>query len=223
MWEHVSSFFPGKPELSLDEHGMDAWGSQGIATAPACRDPVIPTPDWLQHSDLKNPWLYAERSTPNAHLSFTDIGDTRFLHTNGECPIPETGGATHPAIIINTPASQLHVKLEDITRSTNPKVLWDNWFSLKNTAPGGNGLKVIDGQEPMEPPEGESLDFIPFCFPSKNSIDFLNGTKYKLTVESLKDDRDLSITPFKDEVILRPRPMCDIVTSSASQMREFLS
>ena len=190
------------PEVSQDANGMDAWGSQGIAIAPKCETPVLPTPDWLRHTTLKSPWLYTERSTANAHVAYTDVGDLRFVHTDGTCPLPRD----HPSIILNTPASDVHVTLQDITTMSSPKKIWDNWFSLKNTAPGGNGIKVVSYQQPSKP-DGE--DFIPFCFPKVNDIDFLDGTKYKLTVESVPDDKDVSLTPWKDEIILRPRPLCD--------------
>jgi hypothetical protein len=53
------------------------------------------------------------------------------------------------------------------------------------------------------------LSFAPFCFDGIRSLDQLN-TKFRLTVESMKDERDLSIVPFKDVMILRPRPLCDL-------------
>jgi hypothetical protein len=207
--DHVLTVLAKVPELSLDENGMDAWGSQGIASAPTCDTRLLTPPDWMQYTSLKNPWLYAERATPNAHVAFTDIGDLRFVHTDGTCPLPDE----HPAIILNTPSSRIHVTLEDVTQTTNPRMLWDNWFSLKNSAPGGNGIKVVSYQQPAE--EGE--DFIPFCFPSLKEIDFLSGTKYKLTVESVPDANDISIKPWKDEIILRPRPLCD--TTDPSTLR----
>ena len=200
---HVPVSFPEKePEISLDSDGMDAWTSQGIARAPKCEIPILPTPDWMKYTSLKNPWLYVERSTPNSHVAYTDIGDAEFVHTNGTCPIPDS----HPSIILNTPASDVHVTLQDVSLGNDGEKLWDNWFSLKNTAPGGNGVKIVSYQVPSKP-DGE--DFIPFCFPKSHDIDFLDGTKFKLTVESVPNDKDVSVTPWKDEIILRPRPVCD--------------
>jgi hypothetical protein len=212
LFDHIFTFFPKLPELGLDDQGLDAWGSQGIATYPTCDTPVIPTPHWLQHTALKSPWLYAERATPNAHVSYTDIGDLKFVHTNGSCPVPQE----HPSIILNTPSSKIHVTLEDITHATDVKKLWDNTYSLKNTAPGGNGIKVVSYQRPSEGEES----FLPFCFPRIKDIDFVNGTKYKLTVESMPENGDVSTQPWKDVIILRPRPMCDI---PITQARAFLS
>jgi hypothetical protein len=216
----METVFAKTPEISLDDQGFDAWGSQGIAAASSCHTAVIPPPDWLKHASLKNPWLYAERATPNSHVAFTDVGDLRFIRPGETCsPLP----SIHPAIILNRPASNVHVKLEDVTSRTNPITLWNNWFSLKNTAPGGNGIKITGSQVPIDPLDGsESHDFLPFCFKSSKDIDFLNGTKYKLTVESVPGDSDVSIKPFKDEIILRPRPLCDILTHQ-NTYREFLS
>ena len=208
MFEHALTLFGKVPEISLDDAGFDSWSAQGVIRPAVIGTPVSPTPDWLTHSQLKSPWLYAEKSTPSPHVAYTDIGDARFVSTDGSCPAP----VDHPALILNTPANKVHVTLEEITNTVNPKVLWDNWFSLKNSAPGGNGTKIVSYQTPVDGP-GQAASFIPFCFKGVRGIDFFE-TKYRLSVESVADDKDISVVPWKDAVILRPRPLCDIPTGA---------
>jgi len=221
MFEHLWTIFSPAPEISTDADGFDAWTNQGVMKYPSVDSTKIEFPryEWLKHTELKSPWLYLEKATPNAHTAYTDIGDKNFVSTNGSCDLT----STHPSFVLNRPAKTVHITLEDVTRMTAPKKLWDNYFTLKNTAPGGNGVKIVGYQQPIDPPEqtggetgenesaasGGKLDFVPFCFNGMKDIDFTD-TKYRLTVESLKDDRDLSIVPFKDVMILRPRPLCDI-------------
>lgn len=207
MLDHFFSVFQSSPtpEISLDSDGFDSWTSKGVATAPLIDAPDPPhwSLPWLNHSDLKSPWLYVEKTTPDSHTVYTDIGDLKFVSTDGSCPIPQT----HPSFVFDRPAGTIHVKLEDISSTVHPKVLWDSNYSLKNTAPGGNGIKIV-GYQP-ETAGGGQLSFAPFCFDGIRSMDQLN-TKFRLTVESMKDERDLSIVPFKDVMILRPRPLCDL-------------
>jgi hypothetical protein len=216
MWEWLVSSF-AKVNVSVDKDGFDSWSTQGVAKPPDCCAHEPPMPNWLEHDSLKSPWLYVEKSTPNAHVGFTDVGDLRFVHTNGSCPPPES----HPGIVLNTPASKVHVQLEDITSEVKPTVLWDNWFSLKNSAPGGNGIKIIPTQRPVDA-GSDSKDFMPFCFPSKDDVNVYEN-KYRMTVESVADDRDLSVRPFKDVFWLRPRPFCDTVVSPLTVGKAFLS
>ena len=207
MLEHVFTGF-GKPEISTDPEGFDSWGSQGAIKAPPVCTACAPPPDWLRHSGLKSPWLYVEKSTPNSHLAYTDIGDARFVHTDGSCTVP----SDHPAVIMNTPGAKLRVKLEDITNSVNAKILWDQTFQLRNTAPGGLGTKVVSYQKPMAG-ESENAAFIPFCFKNLRDLDLFD-TKYRLTTESLVDKPDAAVKVFKDIAILRPRPLCDVPVRS---------
>jgi hypothetical protein len=216
----------GTPEISRDIEGFDSWTDQGHPVNPDVHDPVVrfPRPDWLKHTQLKSPWLYVEKATGNSHTSYTDIGDLGFVQANGSCELTQT----HPSFIFSRPANIVHVTLEDITNSVHVKKLWDNFFSLKNTAPGGNGIKIVGYQKPIDPPVGTDSqdaadtdntgppetdvnrgkhDFVPFCFKSVKDVD---SAKYRLTIESLKDEKDLSVVPFKDVMILRPRPLCDI-------------
>lgn len=211
MLDHIFSVFQttASPEISLDQDGFDSWTSRGVAMASPIDGPDPPhwSLPWLNHSDLKSPWLYVERVTPDSHTTYTDIGDLKFVSINGSCPVPQS----HPSFIFDQPASTVHVTLEDISNSVHPKILWDSFYSLKNTAPGGNGIKIV-GYQPEIPAGsggGGQLSFAPFCFNGLQSLDQMN-TKFRLTVESIKDERDLSVVPFKDVMILRPRPLCDL-------------
>ena len=194
---HLESLFAkiASQFVSLDHEGYDSWADQG-ASVPSYLD----RPAWLDHDQLKAPWLYVQKSTPDSHVGFTDLGDLRFVHTDGTCPLP----IDHPAIILNKPANSVHVVLEDVTNTVQPKILWDNWFSLQNSAPGGNGIKITANQAPS----GGDKEFMPICFPSVKDIDFFDS-KYRLSVESVADEKDLGISPWKDVILLRPRPLCD--------------
>ena len=212
MLDHIWSIFQKVPEISTDSDGFDSWTSRGVSTAPPIDGPPPPhrSLPWLNHTELKSPWLYVEKVTPNPHTMYTDIGDAKFVSVDGSC-LPTQ---THPSFIFNQPASTIHVRLEDDSNSVNPKILWDSYYSLKNSAPGGNGVKIV-GYQPEVPggsgasEEDGKLSFAPFCFNGVSSVDQM-FTKYKLTVESIADEKDLSIVPFKDVMILRPRPLCDI-------------
>ena len=202
---HLESFFSlPAHEISADPQGFDSWTNQGVSVPERIDAIVPPRPAWFDHTELKSPWLYVEKATPGSHVGFTDLGDARFVHTDGTCPLPED----HPAIILNTPANRVHVQLEDITNTVQPKNLWDEWFSLKNSAPGGNGTKILSYQKAVE--SGE--EFMPICFPSVKAIDFFDS-KYRLTVESVADEKDLGVVPWKDVIVLRPRPLCDVPLS----------
>ena len=205
------------PNQSLDADGFDAWSSQGIIKPQTVCDPHcrVSPPDWLRHSELKSPWLYVERSTPNSHLAYSDVGDLRFVHTNGSCPV----SSNHPAIILNRPCAKVHVKLEDLTNTVHPRVLWDQVFQLRNSAPGGLGTKIVDYQKPLN--ESPNLEFIPFCFKGVNDLDFYE-TKFRLTTESLADPADAGVAAFKDVAILRPRPLCDIPIHTPMALAGFL-
>ena len=214
MFEAIFSAFPSLPGHSVDADGFDAWTNQGIAKPPHICAPNPEIPDWLKHDSLKSPWLYVEKSTPDSHVAFTDVGDLRFVHTDGSCPLP----SSHPAVVLNTPASKVHVQLEDITSEVKPTVLWDNFFSLKNTAPGGNGIRITATQKP----ESAGTDFMPICYPSKNDVNVFEN-KFRMTVESVVDDKDLSVKPFKDVFWLRPRPFCDVPVGPVAMGNQFLS
>lgn len=203
MFEHIFSLFPVKPELSLDPAGFDSWTDQGAFRPPNCCSGSPPPSQWLHYDTFKSPWLYVQKSTPSPHVAYTDIGDLRFVAANGfSCPLP----ADHPAIILNTLANKVKVTLEDTSNSLHPTTLWKSTYSLKNSAPGGNGSRITSTQRPLS---GDDPDtpFLPFCFRSVRDVD--ENTKYTLTVESVEDPRDVSIKPFKDVMILRPRPLCD--------------
>jgi hypothetical protein len=197
------------PEISVDpKTGFDNWSNQGAITAPVQGSPPdVDVPTWLQYTSLKSPWLYVEKTTPAPHVAFTDLGDLRYINIGTSCVPTSTN---HPSIVLNTPASKLHVKLEDFTNTANPKIMWDQWFSLHNTAPGGNGIRMVGYQAPVDSdsPDGGADSFIPFCFKKLNDIDFFK-TKYKMTVESVADAKDISVVPWKDVMMLRPRPLCD--------------
>jgi len=129
---------------------------------------------------------------------------------DGSCSVPPD----HPSFVLDQPASTVHVRLEDISNAVHPKTLWDSYYSLKNTAPGGNGIKIVGYQPETAGGGGGSeedgkLSFAPFCFNGVKKMDPM-FTKYKLSVESMKDEKDLSLVPFKDVMILRPRPVCDL-------------
>lgn len=205
MFDHFIGSFA--PEISLDSNGFDSWTDQGVISAPAVCTKVDPIPSWLQHSELKSPWLYVEKSTPGSHLAYTDIGDLQYVHLNGSCPVPLPRFA-HPSILVNQPCSKLHVTLEDVTNRVHPKVMWDQTFQLRNTAPGGLGTKVVGYQKAM-PSEPANASFIPFCFKNLNDINFFDN-KYKLTVSSVAEPADAAVKAFKDVAILRPRPLCDL-------------
>jgi hypothetical protein len=202
---HVFSSFA--PEISTDASGFDSWADQGTYRNPSCCDPNLHLPNWLQHTMLKSPWLYAQKSTPNPHVAYSDIGDLKFISVDGHsCPILQE----HPSLILNTLASKVHVKLDDVSNSVRPRTMWDSTYSLKNSAPGGNGSKIVSYQNPVA---GEKSDeFMSFCY--KSVHDLRPDTEFKLTVESKEDPNDVSIKPWKDEIILRPRPMCDAPVSS---------
>ena len=202
MDHHIFSMFSSRvPEISLDSEGFDSWTNQGVAVPPSVDSGTPTIPEWLTHTSLKSPWLYVEKSTPNSHIGFTDIGDTRFVSVGDSCnPISND----HPSIILNRTAGKVHVTLEEVSNNLHPKTLWDSYFSLKNSAPGGNGIKISSYQKAKG---GEVADFLPFCFQKLSDV---TDSKYKLTVESLGDSNDVSIVPFKDVVILRPRPLCDL-------------
>ena len=211
MLDHIFSLFTGIPEISTDADGFDTWTSRGVSSAPPIDGPSPPhwSLPWLNHAELKSPWLYVEKISPNAHTTYTDIGDLKYVSVDGSCPITPD----HPSFVFDQPASTVHVKLEDISNSVHPKTLWDSYYSLKNTAPGGNGIKIV-GYQPEVPgggggEEDGKLSFAPFCFNGVKEIDPM-FTKFRLTTESIKDEKDLSVVPFKDVMILRPRPFCDI-------------
>lgn len=200
-----------QPQVSADLEGFDSWNNQGVSSPEPIDAIVPPRPGWLDHTILKSPWLYVEKATPDSHVGFLDLGDSRFVQTDGTCPLP----TDHPALVLNKPSNSVHVFLEDITNTVHRKTLWDNWFSLKNSAPGGNGIKITSQQLPVTPPnsggDGDK-EFIPFCFPSVKDIDFFD-TKYRLTVESVADEKDLGVVPWKDVMIIRPRPLCDTLST----------
>jgi hypothetical protein len=205
MFDHFLTLFPAKHPV--DAQGFDLVTNQGAAIARSVADPNPGPPSWLQHSTLKSPWLYVEKSTPNAHVAYTDVGDSRFVSIGPSCRVP----VGHPSIVLNTPAGEVKVKLEDYSNTVHPKILWDQQFRLKNTAPGGNGIRIIGTQKSSPASDmAEPADFVPFCFKSLGDVDFFD-TKYRMTVESIADPNDVSITPWKDVFIIRPRPLCDRV------------
>jgi hypothetical protein len=215
MLDHIVATSFGKPEISADTQGFDKWTAQGVIEAPPIYARVPERPEWLEHTYLKSPWLYTEKSTVGPHVAFTDVGDLRFVHVGPSCPVP----TDHPSIILNTPASKVHVKLEDMTNTTQPRSMWDQWYTLKNSAPGGNGLKILGYQRPLRPTPSDEGDrsgkdrFIPMCFKSMDELDFFR-TKYRMTVESVADPKDVSVKPWKDVFWLRPRPLCDTVVGN---------
>ncbi len=144
MLDHIFSFFSTKPEISLDSAGFDSWTDQGVFHPPSCCDPSPPAPSWLSYnSSFKSPWLFVQKATPHTHLAYSDIGDLRFVSAgSGSCPLPQG----HPAIILNTLANKVKVTLEDTSNSLHPSTMWQSTYSLKNSAPGGNGMKITSDQ-----------------------------------------------------------------------------
>jgi hypothetical protein len=112
----------------------------------------------------------------------------------------------HPAMVFRGGrVNKIHVTLTDMTDT--PKLMWDAVF--QGGAGGPGKLTHID-----PPKSGDLPKMVPFCFKNGlQDVDF-NKTRYLLKVESVPMEGFRDVKHFVNRILLRPRPLCDVVVTS---------
>jgi hypothetical protein len=112
----------------------------------------------------------------------------------------------HPAMVFRGGrVNKIHVTLTDV--SGEPKTLWDAFYE----AGSGGPIKLSHSAHATG---GDLPRMIPFCFKhGLNDISF-DKSKYLLKIESFPLEGFPDVKAFVQRILLRPRPLCDVVVTS---------